>query len=340
MSESGQPERVLVTGGTGYLAAWVMAGLLRRGYRVRTTVRSLAKAQQVRDAVAEEAGAERAETIEFAVADLLADEGWDEAVRDVAFVLHTASPLGTTGGQDLVTTAREGVARVLAAAARAHVKRVVFTSSGVAVTPDDPTQVGDETVWATVRNTPSTAYNDSKILAEQDAWEIARREGFELTTVLPTFVLGPALGASGAGGSIESIRRLLTGSMPAIPHISWNVVDVRDVAELHILAMTSPEAAGQRFIGFGESIWWHDIAEILRRDLPAESTKVPTRSMPDLVVKVLARFDPQLAALRPRLSRRALVDGDKARRTLNWHPRPIEQTIVDTARTLSGTLSR
>ncbi len=331
-----------MTGGTGYLAAWLIAGLLERGYRVRTTVRSLAKADQVRAAVAEAAGEEAASRIEFAAVDLLADDGWTEAFEGVGYVLHAASPLGTVPGQDLVHTARAGVRRVLGAAARAGVKRAVFTSSGVTVVPDDPNATGSEAIWARAIGTPDGAYNDSKILAERDAWEIASETGLELVTVLPTVVLGPVLGSPSGAGSIEAVRRLLAGSIPAVPEISWNVVDVRDIAELHILAMTSPQAAGQRYIGYGDSIWWRDIARTLREKLPTQARKVPTRRMPGFVLKILARFNPQLAAVRPRLGRKALVDGSKARTQLGWQPRPVETTIVDTAESLiaKGVASR
>jgi dihydroflavonol-4-reductase len=332
--ETTRPATVLVTGGTGYLAAWVIAGLLRRGYRVRTTVRRPGKADQVRAAVGEQAGPEGVAGIEFAVADLLADDGWDEAVKGAGYVLHIASPLGTVPGQDPVRTAREGVRRVLGAAGRAGVRRAVFTSSGVTVIPPSPDHVADETVWATPSDRPADAYNASKILAERDAWELAAASGLELAAVLPTFIQGPVLGQPGQAGSVEVVRRLLDGGLPAIPNIGWNIVDVRDLAELHILAMTAPEAAGQRLLGAGRFLWWRDVARILRDELPDHAQRVPARSMPDLMVKLLARANPQMAMIRPSLHRQVRIDGTKTRALLGWQSRPAEQTILDTARSL------
>lgn len=330
MTVSNAPRTVLVTGGTGYLAGWVIAGLLRRGYRVRTTVRSLDKAQQVRDAIGEQAAA----AIAFAVADLLSDDGWDRATAGADYVLHTASPMPFGPGVDLITTAREGTRRVLGAAARAGVRRAVLTSSGVTADTGDPDTPATETTWTTPSGTPLRAYPDSKILAERDAWELAAETGLELTAVLPTFMQGPVLGASNRPGTVEVVRRLLAREIPAVPNIGWNVVDVRDIAELHILAMTSPAAAGQRYLGSGTFLWYRDIARILRENLPDQTAKVPTRAMPDLVVKLLALRNPQLAMVRSELGRTRLVDSGKARTQLGWHPRPTEQTIVDTATAL------
>ncbi|MGW7004864.1 NAD-dependent epimerase/dehydratase family protein [Streptomyces sp. NPDC054933] len=334
MTVSNAPGTVLVTGGTGYLAGWVIAGLLRRGYRVRTTVRSLDKAQQVRDAVGEQAGEQAAAAIAFAVADLLSDDGWDRATAGADYVLHTASPMPFGPGVDLITTAREGTRRVLGAAARAGVRRAVLTSSGVTADTGDPDTPATETTWTTPSGTPLRAYPDSKILAERDAWELAAETGLELTAVLPTFMQGPVLGASNRPGTVEVVRRLLAREIPAVPNIGWNVVDVRDIAELHILAMTSPAAAGQRYLGSGTFLWYRDIARILRENLPDQTAKVPTRAMPDLVVKLLALRNPQLAMVRSELGRTRLVDSGKARTQLGWHPRPTEQTIVDTATAL------
>lgn len=224
--------------------SWVIAGLLQRGYQVRTTVRSLDKTGQVRAAVSEQAGERAAGKIEFAAVDLLRDDGWDEAVAGADYVLHTASPMPFDSGADLITTAREGTRRVLGAAARAGVRRAVFTSSGNAAGSADPDTPVTETIWNEPSGTPPRAYPDSKILAERDAWDLADATGLELTAVLPTFMLGPLLGTPNRPGTAVVIRRLLTREIPAVPNIGWNVVDLRDIAELHILAMTSPAAAG------------------------------------------------------------------------------------------------
>lgn len=198
----------------------------------------------------------------------------------------------------------------------------------------DPATPATETTWTAPSGTPVRACPDSKILAERDAWDLAAATGLELTAVLPTFMQGPTLGTANRPGTVEVIRRLLAREIPAVPNIGWNIVDVRDIAELHILAMTSPAAAGQRFLGSGTFLWYRDIARILREKLPNEAAKVPVRTMPDLVVKLLARRNPQLALLLPELGRTRLVDSGKARTQLGWHPRPTEQTIIDTATAL------
>ncbi|MFJ4654391.1 NAD-dependent epimerase/dehydratase family protein [Nocardia sp. NPDC088792] len=249
-------------------------------------------------------------------------------------MLHTASPMPFGSGVDLITTAREGTRRVLGAAARAGVRRAVLTSSGVTADAADPKMPATEAMWTAPSGTPLRAYPDSKILAERDAWDLAAATGLELTAVLPTFMQGPTLGASNRPGTVDILRRLLTGAIPAVPNIGWNIVDVRDIAELHILAMTSPAAAGERFLGSGNFLWYRDIARILREQFPDDATKVPTRAMPDFIVKLVARRNPQLAMLRPELGRIRLVDSGKARTQLGWHPRPTEQTIIDTATAL------
>jgi dihydroflavonol-4-reductase len=325
---------VLVTGGTGYLAGWVIAGLVERGFTVRTTVRDAARAPRIRAAVSEQVGAERASTVEIVAADLLGDESWEEAMSGIEYVVHTASPLGFNPGQDLIRIAREGTERVLRAAARAGASRVVVTSSGVTTIRSQDAAAATEAVWAEPSGLRAREYNDSKIIAEREAWSVAAETGLELATVLPTFMQGPMLGAPNREGSVEVIRRTLTGGLPAIPRVGWDVVDVRDIATLHILAMTDPRAAGERFLGSGEWLWWTDIARVLREQLPDDARKVPTRRMPDAVVKLLGLINPQMAGLRLDLGKEVAVDSTKARTVLGWQSRPAEQTIVDTARAL------
>jgi nucleoside-diphosphate-sugar epimerase len=210
----------------------------------------------------------------------------------------------------------------------------VLTSSGVTADTGDPDTPATETAWTAPSGIPVRAYPDSKILAERDAWHLAAATGLELTAVLPTFMQGPMLGAPDRPGTVEIIRRLLAGKIPAVPNIGWNIVDVRDIAELHILAMASPAAAGRRFLGSGTFLWYRDIARVLREKLPDEAAKVPTHAMPDIVVKLLARYNPQMAMVRSELGRIRLVDSSRARTQLGWHPRPTEQTITDTATAL------
>ena len=331
-------ETVLVTGGTGFIAGWCIVELLQRGYSVRTTVRSLSKEPAVRAAVASTTDA--GDRLAFFRADLTQDEGWDAAVAGCDYVLHVASPLG--GGDAprdpdaLVAPAREGTLRVLRAATKAGVKRVVMTSAAAAARPPQGSErVSDETVWADPTDPRFDAYRRSKVLAERAAWDfMADSTGpTRLTTVLPGAVFGPVLTKEKLG-SVQIIQRLLDGRPAGIPRLGFFVVDVRDLAELQIRAMTSPEAAGERFIAAGDFMWMNEIATTLRSSLGERARKVPTRALPDFVVRLLSLFIPQLRMLTPDLGRRNLLTSEKARRVLGFSPRPGTTTVVDCAESL------
>lgn len=327
-------ETVLVTGGTGYVGGWAIVALLEQGYDVRTTVRSLAKGDAVRAAVGE-AG----ERLSFAAADLLNDDGWDVAMEGVDYVLHVASPLGDENSKDanaLIVPARDGALRVLQAATRAGVKRVVMTSAANAASPASYTEDGvtDETLW-TIDDRKLPAYRRSKTLAEKAVWDfMATYDGpIELTTVLPGAVLGPILSADNVG-TTRIVQRMLAGKMPGTPKIGLEVVDVRDLVDLHIRAMLAPEAAGERFLGTGEFVWMREIAAALRDGLGAQAAKVPTRELPNFVVRLASITDPSLRALTISLGRRNRHTTAKAERVLGWKPRPAADTVVECARSL------
>jgi len=330
-------ETVLVTGGTGYIAGWCIVKLLERGFDVRTTVRSLAKEGAVRAAVA--GAGLPAGSLTLSAADLTRDDGWDAAVSGCDYVLHVASPLGAKAGSGrdaFVIPAREGTLRVLRAAVRAGVKRVVMTSAAAAARPPlSSERVSDETIWADPEDPQFDDYRVSKVLAERAGWDFMDTSGrsTEFTTVLPGAVFGPVLTA-GHLGSVEIIRRLLEGRPPAVPRLGFWVVGVRDLAELHIRAMTLPEAAGQRFIAAGDFLWMENIAAILRSGLGARAAKVPRRRLPNLAVKVLLPFQPQLRALAPLLGRQFPLTAQKARDVLGFSPRPVEATIVECAESI------
>lgn len=333
-------ETVLVTGGTGFVAGWCITGLLKKGYAVRTTIRSRAKEKQVRDAVAT-AGAPQ-DTLSIFEADLTRDSSWNAAMAGCDYVLHVASPLGNNAPRDLdalVGPARDGTLRVLRAAARAGVKRVVMTSSGAAATPRDlrKTKVADETVWTDPKDPNINAYRYSKLLAERAAWDfMAEHKGtMTLTTVLPTAVFGPILSRDSMS-SVQLILALLNGAQPAIPRMGFNVVDVRDVADLHIRAMTAPEAAGERFIAASDFMWMGDVAAALRENLGAKAAKVPTRNMPSFLVRLLALFSPRLRAIVPTLDRELSFSAAKAQRVLGFRFRPAGETVVDCGKSLVG----
>jgi nucleoside-diphosphate-sugar epimerase len=334
------PETVLVTGGTGFVAGWTIVELLRRGYTVRTTIRSATKELSVRAAVGTQiAGAN--DRLSFAIADLTRDDGWDAAVAGCDHVLHIASPLTAGAGTDpdaLILPAREGTLRVLRAATRAGVRRVVMTSSTAASTPPDARRdvVADESVWSDPEERNTNAYRQSKLVAERAAWDfMAGATGpTTLTTILPGAIFGPVLSLDNLG-SVQLVQRLLTGRMPAIPRVGFCVVDVRDLADLHIRAMTAPEAAGQRFIAVGDFTWLRQIAELLRSRLPEQSRQVPTRTLPDLVVRLAARVAPDLQNILPLLGRKRVFTSAKAQRVLGFSARPTADTIIDCAGSLA-----
>ena len=332
-------ETVLVTGGTGYVAGWCIVELLQRGYGVRTTVRSAAKGDAARAAVA--TMVDPGSRLSLATADLTSSDGWDTAVAGVDYVLHVASPLGnenSTDPDELIVAARDGALRVLRAATAAGVKRVVMTSAANAASPSSYTTGGvtDETLWTDPDDPALIPYRKSKTLAEKAAWEfMAGYDGpTTLTTILPGAVFGPILTISNMG-SVEIIARMVRGSMPGMPRIGLEVVDVRDLADIHVRAMTSPQAAGQRFLATGELVWMRDIARTLRAELGADGEKISTRQLPDFVVRFAARFlDRSLRGIMPSLGRRNRHSSEKARRVLGWQPRPAAETVVDCAKSL------
>jgi nucleoside-diphosphate-sugar epimerase len=331
MSETASRGLVLVTGGTGYLAGWLIVELLKRGYRVRASARDVTRAEPARQAILEQSNA--TDALQFVRADLLDDEGWAPALDGVEAVLHTASPMPFDSDVDLITSAREGTRRVLTTAARVGVRRVVITSSGTAARSVDPSSVTTEDVWAEPSGDATHVYPDSKIHAERLAWELADELGLDLTAVLPSFMQGPPVGAPARVGTIDVIRRLLNREMPALPRLGWNVVDVRDEAHLHVLALEQPAAIGERYNGSGTFLWYRDVARILRDGLP-EAKKIPTRELPDFLVRLAARRDPHLGMIVDELGVVRTVDSSKARRQLGWTTRDVQTTILDTARAL------
>ena len=331
---------VLVTGGTGFLGGWCVAELLQRGHDVRTTVRDLAREQAVRDTVAA-AGVQDGARLTVHRADLTSDAGWAEAVTGCRYVLHVASPFPPAQPKDpdeLIVPARDGALRVLRAALDAGVERIVMTSSVAAIrgtrpsTPDAPWTEAD---WTDGNDTSRTPYVRSKTLAERAAWELVRSVGAEdrLAVVNPGAIIGPALNDDHSY-SLQAIQRLLNGSMPAAPRLGFTFVDVRDVADLHLLAMTSPAAGAERFIAADEFLWVADVAKVLRERLGDQASKAPTRVAPNVLIRVMAIFDPSVRSVVGDLGKRQWFSSEKARSQLGWQPRPVEDSIVDTARSL------
>ena len=336
-------ETVLVTGGTGFVGSWCVAQLLERGYRVRTTVRDLAAEGRVRavmsGAVDSATGADWPDRLEVVAADLGADDGWAQAAGGVDVVLHVASPMAATRQEDeVVRPAVDGVVRVLRAARDGGARRVVYTSSCGAVYYGHPAQEEpfDETSWTDVSGGAMSAYVKSKALAERAAWDFIAAEGagLELTTVNPTGIFGPALDP-GQISSLGLVKRLLDGSPPACPNLWFGVVDVRDVADLHLRAMTDPRAANERFIASGgPPVSMRDIAQVLKERLGADARRVPTRRLPDWVVRVAGRFDDEVHDLVPLLGQRRSASSAKAERLLGWSARPWPDAVTASAESL------
>jgi nucleoside-diphosphate-sugar epimerase len=331
-------ELVLVTGGTGFVGAHCIVALLREGYRVRTTVRTLDRSGVVRDLV--RAGGQDPTEIEFVVADLLQDEGWLDAVDGTRYVLHVASPLPVRQPKDaneLIEPAREGLLRVLRSARDTGVRRVVQTSSFAAIGyGTDPGRPFTEVDWTDLTAPHLTPYIQSKTLAERAAWEFIEREGagLEFATVNPVVIFGPALGDD-FSTSIHVLLRLLNGKVPAVPPGTTTGVDVRDVADLHVLAMRHPDAAGERFLAVaGDPISFHDMALLLRRHLGADARHVPTRTLPRWLVRAGAVVSPELRAIAPQLRRARGASHEKATRMLGWNPRTPQEAILASARSL------
>ena len=342
MSDKGT---VLVTGGSGFIGGWCVIALLQQGYTVRTTVRDLKREAGVRATLGKAAPeAVNAERLKFYAADLTSDAGWDAATQGCEFVLHVASPLGVAepkNPDDLIVPAREGAKRAVGAAIKAGVKRVVLTSSVAATSkgPSGPTEsVSDETVWTDPAEPGVSAYSRSKTLAERAAWDLIKTSGGKTTlaTVNPALVLAPVL-SNDFSDSVQVIQRLLSGKVPGLPRLGLNIVDARDVADLHIRAMTMPEAAGQRFIAAGKFAWMAEMAALLRARLGADAAKVPTRKVPDFVLRFVALFDRELGGVTGGLGKKRDYSSAKAQTLLGWKPRPMEDTIIECAKSLIAT---
>lgn len=326
-------DTVLVTGGRGFVAGWAIVELLRRGYRVRATIRDLANEADLRRAVG--TAIDAGDRLEVARADLTADAGWAEAMAGCRYVLHIASPMAGLAEDALIATAVEGTRRVMSAAVAAGVARVVMTSSSAACTLAKPIPGAiDESIWTDPGQPGLAAYRRSKVLAEQAAWEIVSGTATQLTTLLPGAIFGPALRRE-QSGSVSIIRGLLEGRPRYLPRLAFNIIDVRDLAAMHVEAMAKPDAAGERFILMGEALWFRDVARVLHQRLGARATGVPTTSLPDWAARTLAAFSPRMRELLPLLGRTQKFSTEKARRVLGFAPRPAADTVAECGASLA-----
>ncbi len=338
---------ILVTGGSGFIACHTIIQLLAADHEVRTTVRSLGREADVR-AMLRQGGTEAGERLRFFAADLEQDAGWAQAVAGCEYVLHLASPFpsGLPKHEDeLIRPARDGALRVLRASRDASVRRVVLTSSFAAIGYGHASRSKpfDETDWTDLE-AGVPPYVKSKTVAERAAWDFMAREGgtLELAVVNPVAVLGPVLGPD-FSSSILLVQSLLDGAVPGCPKLTFGLVDVRDVADLHLRAMTDPAARGERFLcTAGDRISILDIARVLKAHLGAAAARVPTRQVPNWLVRLAALRNPVIRQTLPELGKVKHLSNDKARRVLGWATRSNEEAILASAESLQrlGLLKR
>lgn len=330
---------VLVTGGSGFIGSHCILQLLSAGHQVRTTVRNLNREADVR-AMLKQGGIEPDGRLSFFTADLEKDSSWPEAIAGCDYVLHIASPFPAgipKHDDDLIVPAREGTLRVLRASRDAGVKRVVLTSSFAAIGYGHIAlgTLYNETNW-TEPSGDLTAYVKSKTLAERAAWDFMAREGgkLELSVVNPVGVFGPLLGRDYAT-SILLVQKLMDGAMPGLPKLYFGVVDVRDVADLHLRAMTHPAARGERFLAVaGDFMSVQEIASVLKSRMGQYARRVPLRVLPNWLVRLAALKDPAVKQILPELGIVKNATSEKAKRVLGWSPRSREEALITTAESL------
>jgi len=327
-------EKVLVTGATGFIGLHCIKQLLDRGYSVNGTLRSLDRQAEVIDSL------ERNNTptrhLSLFEVDLNRDSGWNSAIRDCNYVLHVASPFVLTDEDEdfFVKPAVEGVQRALKFSKKHNVKKVILTSSFAAIheTLNDRQESFDEEDWSNPNKPGISFYAKSKTMAELAAWEFMEMENpdFSLAVINPVLVMGPSL-SKDVGTSNSLVKNMINGSVPGTPKIHIGIVDVRDVASVHILAMESSSADGERIIVSEKELWVHEVAAILR---DAGFNKTPKVEFPKWLMKVVALFRKDLALMVPMIGKRRDVSSSKARELLGWKPMKAELSIIDTAQQL------
>lgn len=340
MKDQNIEKQVLVTGGTGFVGAHCVLQLLQKGYKVRTTLRSMSKKDNVL-AMMKVGGVSTFENLEFIETDLAKDTNWDLAVKDCDYVLHVASPIYLRIPKDeneMIVPAVEGTIRVLRAARDAGVKRVVITSNfgAVGYSEKHPTRIITEESWTDPNEKGLGAYLKSKVFAERAAWNFMEKEGgaMELSVINPAGIFGPSLGPEISSG-FQLLKMLLDGSMRWVPNIPMGIVDVRDVADLHIRAMTDPKASGERFLAVsGGVMTLQEIAVLLKESMGDAAKNVSIRKLPDWIVRLAAVFNPVAKNVAPQLGKNKNASYEKARTLLGWLPGNNEDAILASAESL------
>ncbi|MEM1105472.1 MAG: aldehyde reductase [Pseudomonadota bacterium] len=331
---------VLVTGATGFIAAHCIAILLARGHTVRGTARSVSRAGGLNTLLSDYT--DTPVEVPLVAADLEKDAGWDDAVEGVDAVFHVASPLPTNVPRDpdtVIKPARDGALRVLKAAKAAGVKRVVMTSSVAAIAygwGEGRPEILTEAHWSNPDNLKAnTPYTRSKTIAEKAAWDYVAGDGagIELTTINPSAVLGPVMGGD-FSASLQIITQLMEGKLPATPRVGFQIVDVRDVAEAHVLALETEAAIGQRYAVTEDFMWFSEVADLLRDAYPNHPKSIPSGEMPNWLLRLMAPLNPPVKQLLPELGKRRIVSSDKARDELGWTPRPAREAVLAAADSL------
>ncbi len=330
------PNTVLVTGGSGYIAGFLIRQLIAEGWTVKTTIRSLTREAKVRELLAVDNA-----KLGFFAADLTSDAGWAEAMAECSHVAHVASPFPPKAPKhddELIVPARDGALRALRFAKAAGVTRFVMTSSTAAIgygRKDVNTRPYTEADWTDPASPDAYAYVKSKTIAERAARDWVTAEGGDMVfcTINPSLVLGPVMSAD-YSTSVEVVQKLLSGALPGCPDLGFGMVDVRDVADIHVRALTADGMAGERFIASGPSMKMIDIARLLKARLGSQARKVPARQLPDFLVRIAAIFDPLVRQVLGELGKTRDMDAGHARKVLGWVPRPADDMLIDCAQSL------